>query len=489
MEVPQIQREMKAAIFEHHNVHHKLLEDPENDALKKELKKIERVILRLNARQLIIMEKFRRRLDPGSSPSSVAPQIPTPSPTRQSPDTTVTTSPPPPLGVSSTYPRFVASLNGESSRDSSVTPPSNSEDAPLLPKRTYLSPKRKGKFYLKKLSFNIHASDYSTPIPSPPPESDEKPLFGLPLPEDPELARKHCFLRYLGLISVSEAENIKSQRPERRRRRVKKNPNFIYGHFQVTSLSTSSSAKSASIIPPPPPPLPPVAPVNITTSSSPSSSLGENPTGSTSPSSSSDGMSLAPPPQPDPPSSTTESSSTALPSASTRAEEALGVGKRKRKELHPFTFPDPPGSSSSSSSYGKNPERRKSSELGQIGQDGHEEVCAKCREGGMLILCDTINCEASYHLSCVDLKSCPKGNWYCPQCTANRKNGVLLTQQNWPRTVPRKRGRGRPPKSSYVNGNLEGVPSLSANSSSMSEQPNKRKKKRMQALWTPKRQK
>ena len=46
----------------------------------------------------------------------------------------------------------------------------------------------------------------------------------------------------------------------------------------------------------------------------------------------------------------------------------------------------------------------------------NRELCAICRDGGELILCD--NCPRSFHLKCLKLKEedIPEGNWYCPRC-------------------------------------------------------------------------
>ena len=51
-----------------------------------------------------------------------------------------------------------------------------------------------------------------------------------------------------------------------------------------------------------------------------------------------------------------------------------------------------------------------------INKKENRELCAICRDGGDLILCD--NCPRSFHLSCLKLKEedIPEGNWYCSRC-------------------------------------------------------------------------
>ena len=74
-----------------------------------------------------------------------------------------------------------------------------------------------------------------------------------------------------------------------------------------------------------------------------------------------------------------------------------------RKSVMPE--PSSPSSLSSTSSGTPNP-------------CSHDVFCY-CKESrdGTLIGCDFPNCKIEwFHLSCLKLKSIPKGNWYCPDC-------------------------------------------------------------------------
>jgi hypothetical protein len=68
----------------------------------------------------------------------------------------------------------------------------------------------------------------------------------------------------------------------------------------------------------------------------------------------------------------------------------------------------------------------------------NRELCAICRDGGELILCD--NCPRSFHLKCLKLKDedIPEGNWYCPRChpkiqkklEKNNNNNIIITPED-----------------------------------------------------------
>ncbi|XP_070578493.1 PHD finger protein 21A-like isoform X1 [Ptychodera flava] len=60
--------------------------------------------------------------------------------------------------------------------------------------------------------------------------------------------------------------------------------------------------------------------------------------------------------------------------------------------------------------------------------DGHEDICAVCKQSGELLMCDT--CSLVYHLGCLDppLTSIPAGIWMCPQCQAGKEG-------QWPGTL------------------------------------------------------
>ncbi|KAK7410090.1 hypothetical protein VNO78_00603 [Psophocarpus tetragonolobus] len=44
----------------------------------------------------------------------------------------------------------------------------------------------------------------------------------------------------------------------------------------------------------------------------------------------------------------------------------------------------------------------------------NDSICAVCRYGGELVLCD--RCPSSFHLSCLGLENVPDGDWFCPTC-------------------------------------------------------------------------
>ncbi|KAE8655448.1 putative 20G-Fe(II) oxidoreductase [Hibiscus syriacus] len=46
--------------------------------------------------------------------------------------------------------------------------------------------------------------------------------------------------------------------------------------------------------------------------------------------------------------------------------------------------------------------------------DQNDEICSVCQYGGELILCD--QCPSSFHKNCLDLKTVPEGDWFCPSC-------------------------------------------------------------------------
>ncbi|GAQ80680.1 hypothetical protein KFL_000590330 [Klebsormidium nitens] len=54
------------------------------------------------------------------------------------------------------------------------------------------------------------------------------------------------------------------------------------------------------------------------------------------------------------------------------------------------------------------------SQLPEGYEDGNDDLCRVCGDGGELICCDA--CPATFHLSCMSLEDLPDGNWYCPSC-------------------------------------------------------------------------
>ncbi|XP_071487600.1 PHD finger protein 21A-like [Diadema antillarum] len=93
-------------------------------------------------------------------------------------------------------------------------------------------------------------------------------------------------------------------------------------------------------------------------------------------------------------------------------------GERRRKAGRPARFADGIGSEN----IGVNG-------LAKQEPDGHEDICAVCRQIGELLMCDT--CNLVYHLTCLDppLSAVPPGVWSCPQF--KRKDNP----ENWQGTL------------------------------------------------------
>ncbi|XP_063961031.1 PHD finger protein 21A-like isoform X1 [Lytechinus pictus] len=95
-------------------------------------------------------------------------------------------------------------------------------------------------------------------------------------------------------------------------------------------------------------------------------------------------------------------------------------GEKRRKAARPARFADGAGSEN----VGVNGVPKQES-------DGHEDICAVCRQIGELLMCDT--CNLVYHLGCLDppLSSVPPGAWSCPQCKLKGKD----KPENWQGTL------------------------------------------------------
>jgi hypothetical protein len=53
-----------------------------------------------------------------------------------------------------------------------------------------------------------------------------------------------------------------------------------------------------------------------------------------------------------------------------------------------------------------------------VGRAEDPDVCAECEEGGRLLICD--GCAKCWHLGCVELDEAPEGDWYCAACAEER---------------------------------------------------------------------
>ncbi|XP_030845056.1 E3 ubiquitin-protein ligase TRIM33-like [Strongylocentrotus purpuratus] len=93
-------------------------------------------------------------------------------------------------------------------------------------------------------------------------------------------------------------------------------------------------------------------------------------------------------------------------SATTYLAAANGwSGEKRRKAARPARFADGVGSENAGINGLPKPD-----------SDGHEDICAVCRQIGELLMCDT--CNLVYHLTCLDppLAAVPPGAWSCPEC-------------------------------------------------------------------------
>ncbi|KAK7401612.1 hypothetical protein VNO78_13226 [Psophocarpus tetragonolobus] len=60
----------------------------------------------------------------------------------------------------------------------------------------------------------------------------------------------------------------------------------------------------------------------------------------------------------------------------------------------------------------------------KIGKDGNYFVCEVCNDGGKLLCCEA--CPRTYHLKCIGLKSLPKGEWICSNCSHEKEHSMPL---------------------------------------------------------------
>ena len=72
----------------------------------------------------------------------------------------------------------------------------------------------------------------------------------------------------------------------------------------------------------------------------------------------------------------------------------------------------------------------KKTKRSNLNKKENRELCAICRDGGDLLLCD--NCPRSFHLSCLKLKEedIPEGNWYCSRCAPKMQKKLEKNNNN-----------------------------------------------------------
>lgn len=59
--------------------------------------------------------------------------------------------------------------------------------------------------------------------------------------------------------------------------------------------------------------------------------------------------------------------------------------------------------------------------------DGNDNVCQVCGDGGELVLCDS--CPAAFHTGCLDLDSIPDGDWFCYRCRCGYCGGNCFSEE------------------------------------------------------------
>ncbi|KAI8337062.1 hypothetical protein BC941DRAFT_426597 [Chlamydoabsidia padenii] len=121
-------------------------------------------------------------------------------------------------------------------------------------------------------------------------------------------------------------------------------------------------------------------------------------------------------------------------------KELKGEKKAKKRKMKDVNGSPPPGSIIRTAQNAKEPRApkvqdksrpfstgksgKKSSSSNEINIDPNEPLYCYCQQVsfGEMVACDNADCDIEwFHLACVDLKTVPKGKWYCDNCTGKPK--------------------------------------------------------------------